>query len=482
MSCPVSAENGPGLDERGSQPSSGNLEIPERRDTMNKRKMQISRRSFLTSVATVGTGLAVSPRVVAPSATGKTDTVNVAIVGTGTQGQTLLETCLKMTGVRVIALCDLWAEFNLKRASDMLNEYRQSHGTYTDYREMLDTETALDAVIIATPDFCHAEHAVACLKAGLHVYCEAPMSNTLDAARQMVRSGRESGKLLQIGHQRRSNPKYRHCGGALLREVKLLGKVIAANAQWNRPVQPDRGWPRRAPVEEATLNKYGYESMQQFRNWQWYKKLGSGPLMELGSHQVDILDWFLEALPKSVMASGGNDYYDPKTHEWPDTVMAVYEYETKRGTVRAFYQTISSNSNMGSFETFMGDEGTMSMSESGQCRVYREESAPEWRRWVKMGLLLEPEEKQKEEKEKSESEPGLEVTDTIEPPSYRLPITFDEPNHKPHLENFFNAVRGQEQLNCPAEVAYATFVSLLKVNEALEAGRKVLFETDDFTT
>lgn len=446
---------------------------------MNNRNVRISRRSFLSSVAAIGTGLAVSPRIIAQGAGGERSTLTVAIIGTGTQGQTLLETCLKMTDVRVIALCDVWAEFNLKRASDVLNEYRQSHGTYVDYREMLDAETALDAVIVATPDFCHAEQTAACLKAGLPVYCEAPMSNTLEGARLMVRAARETGKLLQIGHQRRSNPRYGHCGGPLLRDVKLLGKVIAANAQWNRPVQPERGWPRRLPLEEATLNKYGYESMQQFRNWQWYKKLGGGPLMELGSHQVDVFNWFLDAPPESVIASGGCDYYDRKTHEWSDTVMAVYEYETKRGTVRAFYQTVNSNSNMGSCEILMGDEGTMNVSESGQCRVYREQSAPEWRRWVAMGLLLEPEETLKEESEKSES--GLEVTDTLEPPSYRLPVPFDEPYHKPHLENFFNAVRGQQELNCPAETALQTTVSVLRVTEAIESGRKLSFDPQDFS-
>jgi predicted dehydrogenase len=436
----------------------------------------MSRRSFLTSAAAVGTGLAVSPGTLAQVAGQASDYVNVGLIGAGTQGQALLETCLKIPAVRIIAICDIWAEYNLRRASDMLNESRQAHGTYLDYRDMLDSESALDAVIVATPDFCHADQTVACLKAGLPVYCEAPMSNTADGARRMLRAAEETGKLLQVGHQRRSNPKYRHCGDTLLREVKLLGKLVALSAQWNRPVQPDRGWPRRAPLEEATLNKHGYESMQQFRNWQWYKNLGGGPLAALGSHQIDVFNWFAEALPRSVVASGGAEYYSKMGRECYDTVMAIYEYRTRRGTVRAFYQTVNSNSNMGSFETFMGDEGTMSMSEAGQCRVYREESAPEWRRWVRMGFLLEP-----KEKEKDESQAALEVTDTVEPPSYRLPIQFAEPNHKPHLENFFNAIRGKEELHCPARVAYETTITVLKVNDAVEAGRKLDFSRDDFT-
>ena len=64
--------------------------------------------------------------------------------------------------------------------------------------------------------------------------------------------------------------------------------------------------------------------MHQFRNWRWYKGLGGGPIVDLGSHQIDIFSWFLEADPKSVMASGGTDYYDKKTHEWYDNGLAIY--------------------------------------------------------------------------------------------------------------------------------------------------------------
>ena len=64
------------------------------------------------------------------------------------------------------------------------------------------------------------------------------------------------------------------------------------------------------------------------------------------------------------MASGGQLYYDPKTHEWYDTVMAVYEYDTPAGPVRAYYQTQTTNGSQGYFENFMGDQGTLLISES----------------------------------------------------------------------------------------------------------------------
>ena len=79
---------------------------------------------------------------------------------------------------------------------------------YENYEDLLAKEKDLQAVVVATPDFWHAPITNACLKAGLHVYCEKMMSNTIEGARSMVQTMRETGKLLQIGHQRRSNPRY----------------------------------------------------------------------------------------------------------------------------------------------------------------------------------------------------------------------------------------------------------------------------------
>jgi len=62
----------------------------------------------------------------------------------------------------------------------------------------------------------------------------------------------------------------------------------------------------------------------------------------------------------------------------------------------------------------------------------------------------------------------------------KVPVEMNKPFHQPHLENFFDAIRGRAQLNCPAEVGYKTAVAVLKVNEAVQAGRKLLFKPEDF--
>jgi predicted dehydrogenase len=406
--------------------------------------------------------------------------VNVAIIGVGAQGQVLVDSMLRIPGVRFRAVCDIWAEYNQKRVVRMLERYDFEVNGYEDYREMLDKEKDLDAVVIATPDFWHAPMTVDCLRAGKHVYCEKEMSNTLGGARSMVLAARETGRLLQIGHQRRSNPRYLHCYEKLLNEAHLLGRIVTVNGQWNRAVAPDLGWPERYAIPNDRLRQYGFKSMAQFRNWRWYKGLGGGPIVDLGSHQIDIYNWFLGANPSHVVASGGLDYHDPATHEWYDTVMTVYEYETPAGSAHAYYQTQTTNGSLGYFENFMGDEGTLVISESeanNSGAVYRAPNAPAWDEWVRRGYISAP---------KLQEQPGeddgviLDVRESVSPDEHRVPVVLRVPYHQPHLQNFFDAVRGTATLNCPPEVGYETAVTVLKVNEAIEAKKQLSFRPEDF--
>jgi len=444
-----------------------------------EKETKIDRRAFLGYSAAAGAGVMMSG--IAParaSARSQSDDLNIALIGAGAQGQVLMDSCLKIPGLRFKAVCDIWTNFSQQRAVRLLQRYGHDVTGYEDYRELLAQQQDLDAVIIATPDFWHADQTIACLNAGLDVYCEKEMSNSLAEARRMVRAARETGKLLQIGHQRRSNPRYIHCRDALVRDARILGRITTINAQWNRSVQPDLGWPARYPISPEALRRYGFTSMDQFRNWRWYRDLGGGPIVDLGSHQIDIFGWFLDAMPQSVVASGGTDYYDRATHEWYDTVMAIYEFPTDEGVVRAFYQTLTTNSSQGYYETFMGDQGTLNISESaGRGGIYREQSAPLWDEWVDRGYLNAPE----EEAAALDESLVLDVRETLAPPQHRIPVEFNDPYHMPHLVNFFNAVRGEEALNCPAEVGYETAVAVLKVNEAVESGRRLRFDPSDFT-
>jgi predicted dehydrogenase len=418
--------------------------------------------------------------IVAPAAATDVREINVALLGAGAQGQVLTDAMLRIPGLRFRAVCDIWSEYNQKRVVNILGRYKHEVNAYEDYREMLDKEQALDAVVIATPDFWHAPHAIDCLKAGKHVYCEKEMSNTLEGARAMVAAARETGKLLQIGHQRRSNPRYLHCYEKLLGEAKLLGRIVTVGGQWNRAVTPDLGAPARYAIPDARLKQYGFKDMHQFRNWRWYKGLGGGPIVDLGSHQIDIYNWFLGANPSAVMASGGLLYHDPATHEWYDTVMVVYDYDTPAGKVKAYYQTQTTNGSQGYFETFMGDQGTLLISESElnyAGRLYRDPNAPAWDDWVQRGYVSAPQLQQVAARPEGVV---ADVRESVSPDEHRVPVTLRDPYHQPHLQNFFDAVRGTATLHCPPEVAYESAVTVLKVNEAIEAGARLSFAPGEF--
>jgi len=450
----------------------------------NQAQHRLSRRTFLRSAAAAGAGLAFAP-VGRSRETAKPDQINVALLGAGAHGMTLMDGCRRIDGVRFKAVCDIWQAYNLKRAARILEKYGHAVNAYMDYEEMLDREKDLDAVIVATPDFWHARHAVACLKKGLHVYCESPISDTLEGGRSIVEAARKAGKLLQVGHQRRSNPRYILCREKLLNENRLLGQIVAVHGEWNRASLPPLGWPRLAEIDGATLHKYGYKSMHQFRNWRWYKGLGGGPLLSLGSLQIDVYNWFLGTRPAAVLASGCTNYYRTEDFEWPDAVMAICEYDTPQGPLRAYYQILSANRSFAYFETFLGDQGVLAISEdSNRGEVYKEPQANQgpWTRCVELGYLKAPAQQQPAQRDYSlpmyivvaESPPPLKQ------PPYELAMKMDRPWHQPHLENFFDAIRGKAELNCPGQAGYETAVTVLKINEALQAGCKIELKPRDF--
>ena len=442
----------------------------------------LSRRDFLATTAAAGAGFWLTSPLRAAEPASKNDELHVAIIGAGTQGMVLMQNCLKIPGVRFVAVCDIWP-YSQRYASRRLKAYKQEVNVYEDYREMLEKEKALDAVIVASPDWMHAEHAIACLQAGKHVYCEKEMSNSLEKARQMVLTARQTGKLLQIGHQRRSNPRYIYSLEKIIRDAKLLGRITTGYGQWNRAKADDRGWPKGYELDEATLKKYGYDTMHQFCNWRWYRKYGGGPIEDLGSHQIDIFNWFLGTPPKSVMASGGMDYYEG--HEWYDNVMAIYEFDTPAGVVRAFYQVLTTTSARGYYETFMGDEGTLQLSEDPRkCRVYAEGHLPlgAWDKWAKKGYLIKLPAEEQEQKPEAKGEMDAITSVYKSPPQigWLMPVEVEKSYHQAHLENFFDAVRGKAKLNCPPEVAYETAVTVLTVNEAVAAAKRIDFKPEEF--
>ena len=247
---------------------------------------------------------------------------------------------------------------------------------------------------------------------------------------------------------------------------------MTVNGQWNRAVSPDLGAPDRYAIPDARLKQYGFKDMHQFRNWRWYKGKGGGPIVDLGSHQIDIYNWFLGAQP--LARDGQRRARLPR----PEDARVVRHGDgrsttTTRRTARrkAYYQTQTTNGSQGYFENFMGDQGTLVISESEANYpgpLYRDPNAPAWDEWVQKGYVSAPEAPGGQGEERLRRGART-CASRSRPTEHTVPVVLRDPYHQPHLQNFFDAVRGKAKLNCPAEVGYETAVTVLKVNEAIEA-------------
>lgn len=437
----------------------------------------MKRRDFLAAGLAASAGAVLSSNTDNAAASGEADDLNVALIGVGLQGRALINAALLMKGIRFRAVCDIW-EYGQRYGQYYLKNYGHEVKTYSDYREMLTSEEGLDAVIVASPDFVHAEQTNACLGAGLHVYCETMMSNTIEGARSMVRKMRETGKLLQIGYQRRSNPRYLHVHDKLIQEAHLTGRTTHVNAQWVIGISGDRGWPRRQAIPDQVLQQYGYADMHEFRNWRWHRKYSAGLFGNLGGHQVDVTNWFLATPPNSVMASGSG--VDAASGQWDKNVLAIFRYETADGPVQASCQMLTETRGDGSgaYEAFLGTDGSVRISQNPRwTAVFRDPNAPDWDQWVRLDYLKTIEQQRLRRSERA----AADVAETGLVEKFELPVALDHPVHYPHLKNFFDSIRGEAKLTCPADVAFASEVVAHKTAEAAAAQKTLTFAPDDFS-
>ena len=411
----------------------------------------------------------------------KDDTINVAMIGFGAEGKVLAASLVRIPGVRVRAVCDIW-KFEQQRAKAFFKGYGHEVTTYEDYKEMLSKEDKnIDAVIVATPDWMHCEHTCACLRAGKHVYCEKEMSNRLELAAEMCRVQKETGKLLQIGHQRRSNPRYRHCFEHIV--PNMLGRVTTAYAQWNRTLAPFFSY--KKPPKQEILTKYGYTNPEQFHNWRWFYKYGGGSMVDLGSHQIDLFIWAWGVPPSSVTAIGGKDAFNPPREAY-DRMYCIYEFKMPDGTKNeAIYQVISSNARGGFYEQFMGVNASLTIAEiSARGNTVQRElrqgglSEAEWQKFIDKGWIL-PTEGDKVKKEVTK-DIAVDTRISAQANGNQLAVEMNKPAHMPHLENFFAACRHGAALNCPAELAYESAVAVLAANKSADSHAKYVFKPEEF--
>lgn len=436
-----------------------------------------TRRDFIRRNGCAGAGLILgAPSMLRAADVTSPDLLRVAIIGFGAQGEHLMESMANLPGIRLDAVCDIWPSRLRKGVEKIRVRQGEAPRGYADVAEMLEKEKQLDAAIIATPDFWHAPHAILCMEAGLHVYCEKMMSNTLEGARSIVKAAERCGKLCQIGHQRRSNPVYRHIAMKLLKDHRLIGRVLSADARWIRTksASADITVPAALQLPADILKQYGYQDMRHFLNWRWFEELSGGPISDLGAHQIDIFNWFLGSVPKRLFAIGGKRLFENRDHF--DQVMVMFEYpQADGGVCRVNYQIVCGTSGGGgNHETFLGSEGTIVASEqAGKSSVYREPDAPFWDDLVVDGVLSSS---MTANENKSRKNTLIESYESEAPEKYMLPVRLEGSRHTPHLRNFFESIRGREKLNCDARTAFLSEAVIHWINPAAIKGEPLVLE------
>jgi predicted dehydrogenase len=272
--------------------------------------------------------------------------LKIGIIGPGSQGQNDLRKVIKVPGIECVAVCDIF-EPNLNEAKQIAHV--TDDNAYVDYRRLLDRKD-IHAVMVTVPITLHAKITIDALEAGKHVFCEKLMAYTVEDAKRMALTAKRTGKVLQIGHHRSSSIGYNHAY-EMLNTKKVCGRVTHIRAQWNR----NGAWRRSIPEGKVLGGMSYWHDMEHLVNWRLYNRTSQGLMAELGSHQVQVVNWFLGAAPTAVTGVGGLDYWKDGRDIW-DNVQCIYEYPHG---VKLTYQSLTTNQFDGFQEEFMGDKGTL---------------------------------------------------------------------------------------------------------------------------
>ena len=316
----------------------------------------VSRRDFLkiggTIAATTGaiaTTITHSSNASAATANAK---IRIGFIGPGGRGfgahvKSLSKLAADGQPIELVSVCDVYSEHR-DRAADFIHEKNGNTPTkYDDFREMVAKEK-LDAVCIATPDHWHAKQAIECLEAGLDVYCEKPMTKTVEEAIEVLKVWKKTGRVMQVGVQSTSLPLWTEVN-KLLREGKL-GKVLMYQTeffrnsdvgQWryyklNSKMTPKSiNWNRWLGVEDGLAENRAFDR-EVYAQWRRFWPFGSGMYTDLFVHRTTSM---LKAtglrFPGRVVGAGGI-FMEYDGRDVPDVATVVADFnEGVQGLVTA---------------------------------------------------------------------------------------------------------------------------------------------------
>jgi len=328
---------------------------------MSEQKHDVNRRNFIAAGSSLAAMAAMMQAFEAKteesgdeSTTRRTDDstppMRMGLIGYGPHGREIARNLAQLPSAPLVAISDNYGPM-LRRSK---REHPKAKG-YEKFQDLL-ADKNVEGVIIATAPHEHKTIVLAALNAGKHVYCEAPLGHTLADARAIAKAAADNPKQnFQAGLQFRSEPQ-RHFMFPFMRSG-ALGRAVQARTQWHKKTS----WRRVSPngAREKAIN------------WRLNKELSPGLAGEVGIHQADLVNYFLNVNPIAVSGFGS-------TIQWrdgrqvPDTVNLVYEYEN--GFSLAQELTLS-NSFDGEYEVMHGTNSAV-MLRGSQAWMYKEADAP----------------------------------------------------------------------------------------------------------
>jgi predicted dehydrogenase len=332
-----------------------------------------SRRDFikLTTAATVAaatsTTILAADEARQPERVSPSDKIRLGLIGAGGQGMGDTREALKVPGVELVAVADLY-DGRLTRAKEI---WGNQLFTTRDYREVL-ARSDIDAVVIATPDHWHMRISNDAMKAGKDVYCEKPMVQQLEQGKHVIETAQQTNRIFQVGSQRVSSIVYKKAkdllaSGAIgeLNLVECWWDRSSAIGAWQYSIPPDASpatvdWDRF--LGEAP--KRGFDATRFFR-WRNYRDYGTGIAGDLFVHLFSGLHFVVGTTgPTRVMATGGTRYWNDG-RDVPDVMLALCDY-AKTANTPAFNLSLrvdfASGANESSGFRFIGSEGVMTLS------------------------------------------------------------------------------------------------------------------------
>jgi predicted dehydrogenase len=335
------------------------------------KKYRFSRREFLqTSAGAVGASFAANaillnsePLFASLPPVAASDQVRFGIVGVGMEGSGLLTTAIQLPGVECAAACDLY-DGRHELARELVGK---PIPTTRRYKELLDNKE-IDAIIVATPDHWHKQVVLDALAAGKDVYCEKPFSHTPADGLAMVESAKKSDRIVMVGAQRTSSvlcakAKELYDQGAI-GELSLVEATLGRNdptGAWEYPPPPDLS-PENLDWDTwlGTAPKKTFDPLV-FARWRCWKEYGTGVAGDLLVHLISGMQFVLgiNEIPKRVSAFGGI-YRWKDGRNTPDVHPVLFEYANV-----PVYMRLSLGTESAEVTRFMGSKGIIELTEFG---------------------------------------------------------------------------------------------------------------------